>query len=286
MRSRAGRRVARPSEPWRPYVAYFAARFRAQLQYRAAALAGVGTQVFFGLVNVMVLTAFYQFAAPDQPLTQSQAVSYVWIMQALLLVLPFRVDREIEALIRTGNVAYELARPVHLPLVWLARGIADRTAPVLLRAVPQFVFSIVILRAMGWDEIALQAPATVGAGVLAAASAVVGATTATAIGLVASATVFWTIAGTGTSIFFHTAIWLLSGVTIPLPLFPEWFQPVIAALPFRAMVDVPSQIYLGTIAGPAIATQIALQATWAVALFGIAWALINRGSRRVVVQGG
>lgn len=270
----------------RPYLAYFAARFRAQLQYRAAAVAGIGTQIFFGIVNVMVLTAFYRASSEPQPLTVAQAVSYVWLAQALLLVLPFRVDRDVVDLIRTGGVAYELARPVRLQLVWLARGLADRTAPVLLRALPQLLFSTVVLRALGWSDVALQAPASPPAGLLAALSALVGAAVAATIALLAASTLFWTIAGAGTSVLVATAIWILSGVSIPLPLFPDWFQPVLRALPFRAMIDVPFQIYLGSIEGVAIAREIALQLGWAGALFGLAWIAIERGTRRVVVQGG
>jgi len=270
----------------RPYLAYFAARFRVQLQYRAAALAGIVTQVFFGLVNIMVITAFYASSTGAQPLTVQEAVSYVWLAQALLLVLPFRVDQELTRLIRTGNVAYELARPVQLPLVWLARAIADRTAPVLLRAGPQLLFSVVLLRLFGWSEIALAAPASPAAGLLAGVSALAGAAVAATVGLVASATLFWTIAGTGTSILFQTLIWVMSGVNIPLPLWPDWLQPVIRALPFRAMIDVPFQIYLGTISGTEIAPQIALQVVWAAALFGCAWLMVARGTRRLVVQGG
>jgi ABC-2 type transport system permease protein len=270
----------------RAYLAYFAARFRAQLQYRAAAIAGIGTQIFFGLVNIMVITAFYRSSPATQPLTSSQAVTYIWLAQALLLVLPFRVDRELADLIRTGNVAYELARPVRLPLVWLARGIADRTAPVLLRAIPQLFFSVVLLRLLGWPQIALAAPASTAAGVLAGLSALTGTTVSAAIALVASSTLFWTIAGAGTAVLFSTMIWVMSGVTIPLPLFPDWLQPVIHALPFRAMIDVPLQIYLGTIAGREVAGQIALQLGWAATLFGVAWLMIGRGTRRVVIQGG
>ncbi|MFW5742547.1 MAG: ABC transporter permease [Spirochaetota bacterium] len=270
----------------RTYLAYFSARFRAQLQYRAAALAGIGTQIFFGIVNIMVITAFYRASDAAQPLSAEQAVSYIWLAQALLLVLPFRLDREITHLIRTGNIAYELARPVSLPLAWLARGVADRTAPVLLRMVPQLVFSTLLLRLLGWPEIALGAPTSLAAGLLAGLSAIAGAAVSAAIGLIACATLFWTIAGAGTSVLFSTTIWLLSGVTIPLPLFPDWIQPIIRILPFRAMIDVPFQIYLGTVAGADVVLEIATQLVWAIGLGATASLMIARGMRRVEVQGG
>ncbi len=270
----------------RPYLAFFAARFRSQLQYRAAAWAGVVTQIFFGLVSVMVLVAFYRAAGTDAPLTQSQSVSYVWLGQALLLILPFRLDPELREMIQTGDVAYELARPVFLPLSWFARGVADRVAPALLRALPQFAFSMLILPWIGWEEIALVPPASAAAFGLFLVSAVLGSLVAAAIGLIAAATLFWTIAGHGTSILVQTIVWVLSGVSIPLPLYPEWFQPVIRALPFRAMLDTPFQIYLGTTEASAVGGELLMQLFWAVGLFVLAWILIGRGSRRVVVQGG
>ena len=39
---------------WRPYRAILDVRFRVLLQYRAAAIAGVWTQLFFGFVFIMV----------------------------------------------------------------------------------------------------------------------------------------------------------------------------------------------------------------------------------------
>ena len=270
----------------RPYVAFFAARFRSQLQYRAAAWAGVGTQVFFGLVSVMVLAAFYRAAGEHAPLTQSQAISYVWLGQALLLILPFRLDPELRDMIKSGDVAYELARPVFLPLSWLVRGFADRTAPVLLRAVPQFIFSMLLLPLVGWEEIALIAPIEWSVIPWFLLSAFLGSLVAAAIGLISTATMFWTIAGQGTATLVTMVVWVMSGVNVPLPLYPEWLQPAIRVLPFRAMLDTPFQIYLGTITPRDIVPELVLQLVWAIALFVFAWFLIARGARRVVVQGG
>ena len=41
------------------YTALVSAHFRTLLQYRAAALAGLGTQLFWGLIRVMIFEAFY-----------------------------------------------------------------------------------------------------------------------------------------------------------------------------------------------------------------------------------
>ena len=53
----------------RPYSAIVSARFRMLLQYRAAAVAGLWTQVFFGFVLLMIYEAFYGSTAVPPPMT-------------------------------------------------------------------------------------------------------------------------------------------------------------------------------------------------------------------------
>ena len=68
----------------RPYRAILSARFRMLLQYRAAALAGLWTQAFFGFVLLMIYEAFYRSTTAPQPMTFTEIVSYFWLVQALL----------------------------------------------------------------------------------------------------------------------------------------------------------------------------------------------------------
>ena len=65
-------------------------------------LAGLWTQIFFGLVMIMVYEAFYRSTDRPQPMTFPQVVSYVWLGQALLALLPWNVDAEVEMQRRGG----------------------------------------------------------------------------------------------------------------------------------------------------------------------------------------
>ena len=109
------------------YLAIIAARFRALLQYRAAALAGLFTQVFFGLVRIMILRAFYAASVTAAPISLPRVVTYVWLGQATLLLVPWRTDEDVAEQINTGNVVYELTRPLDLYGVWFARSLAWRS---------------------------------------------------------------------------------------------------------------------------------------------------------------
>ncbi|MEM7018967.1 MAG: hypothetical protein AAF512_16705, partial [Pseudomonadota bacterium] len=87
------------------YFAVISARYRMLLQYRAAAFAGLVTQLFWGAIRLMVLAAFYNASTQSSPMTFEAIVAYVWLGQALLGLLPWNIDPEIDTKMRDGSVA-------------------------------------------------------------------------------------------------------------------------------------------------------------------------------------
>jgi ABC-2 type transport system permease protein len=259
-------------------VAILSARFRVLLQYRAAAAAGVGTQLFWGLVRVMIFQAFYASTIAPQPMSIGEVVTYIWLGQALLGMLPWGVDRDVQAIVRSGVVAYEIARPVDLYSFWFARSVALRSAPTILRALPQFVIATAFLGMSppaSWSAASAWLVATVGALILSAA-----------ITTLITVSLLWTISGEGPAVILIASVTLLSGMVVPLPLFPDWAQTMLSVLPFRGLMDAPFRLYLGHIPASGVLGILAHQAIW-IGVFVIAGrALLARGMRRVVIQGG
>lgn len=262
----------------RAYLAILSARFRTLLQYRAAAVAGLGTQLFWGLIRVMIFEAFYASSTAPQPMTFAQVVTYVWLGQATIRLLIWRADPDVERMIRTGTVAYELIRPVDLYWLWFSRSIANLTAPTVLRAVPMVIIAALLL--------GMQAPASIGAAAAWALAMAMAVLLAAAMTTLQSILLMWTISGQGVSTLLPALVWSLSGMILPLPFFPDWMQPILHALPFRGMMDVPFRIYIGHIQAGGWLGVLAHQAGWAIGLVLLGrWAL-RRGTRRLVVQGG
>lgn len=269
----------------RAYAAIVAARFRALLQYRAAALGGLFTQTFFGLVRIMILQAFYAAATVAAPMTLRNVVSYVWLGQATLLLIPWRADQDVADQIRSGNVVFELTRPLDLHGLWLARSFAWRTAPVLLRMLPMFIVAMLIIPAIAPDW-GLAPPPGIAAfvmWVLCFAGAVLVSTSLTAL---MNVTMMWTITGDGVPMLVATCATMFGGLVIPLPLFPDWAQPILYALPFAGMLDLPARVFTGDIAAAQAGWVLAHQLAWTLALVGFGRWLLSRGVRRLVVQGG
>ena len=271
---------------FRPYAAVVSARFRVLLQYRAAALAGLWTQLFFGLVLIMVYEAFYASNAAARPMTFGQLVSYVWLGQALLAMLPWNVDAEVRAMVRNGAVAYELCRPLDLYSFWYARALAWRTAPTVLRAAPMCVIASVGLPLVGLDEWRLVPPASLASaaafGIVLTCTLLLGCAISTLINI----SLLWTISGEGAVLLLTTAVAFLSGMIVPLPLFPDWAQPALRVLPFAGLVDFPFRIFTGHIAPGDAGWVLFHQLAWTLAFVVAGRWLLGRGLSRVVVQGG
>jgi len=268
-----------------PYAAILSARFRTMLQYRAAALAGVWTQLFFGLVMIMVYEGFYASTDAPQPMTFPEVVTYIWLGQALLALLPWNVDAEVRAMVRSGAVAYELCRPVDLYGLWFARAMAWRTAPTLLRAVPMTIVAMFVFPLVGLEEWRLSPP-TAPAGTAFIAAIACTLLLSCALTTLLNISLMWTISADGAVIFLTALVTLLSGMVVPLPLFPDWAQPVLRALPFAGLVDLPYRIYSGNLAVSGVRAVLAHQVLWTAVLILVGRWLLARGLRRVVVQGG
>lgn len=261
-----------------PYIAVLSARFRTLLQYRAAALAGFGTQLFWGLIRIMIFEAFYRSSTLPQPLTYEQVVTYVWLSQAFLVLVPFSADPDVRSLIRSGNVVYELVRPANLYFFWFSRSIAQRTAPGLFRALPMFITACLFF------DMALPttAYATAAWGVSMIFAVIIGAALTNLLNI----SMMWTISGEGLGTLLSASAWLLSGITLPLLFFPDWSQGFLNALPFRYMMDVPFRFYLGQIPPSDLWHHLPNQLFWAFALIGMGHFALDKATRRLVVQGG
>jgi ABC-2 type transport system permease protein len=270
-----------------PYRGLIGARFRMLLQYRAGALGGMWTQTFFGLVLIMVYDAFYRSApAAVRPMGFGQVASYVWLGQALLAMLPWNVDQEMRAAMRSGAVAYELCRPVDLYAWWYARSIAQRTAPALLRAVPIVLIAGIGLPLVGLGEWRLAPPASLAAAAAFAVELACAVALASALSVLLYLTMMWTVVADGAVMILATAVQLFSGVLVPLPLLPGWVQPVLGWLPFAGLLDLPARTYSGHLAAGEFGLAVARQLGWTAALIALGRWLLGRGLRRVVVDGG
>lgn len=260
------------------YLAILKARMATLLQYRGAAFAGVATQIFWAIIKTMIMTAFYSIAPTSQPITLSQAITFIWLGQALLAILPWTIDKELEAQVKNGNVSYELIRPLNLYSLWYARSFAIRSIPTTMRCIPVLLFGVLFF--------GLSAPLSWSASIAFGISLCLGALISAAITTLVIISLFWTISGEGIQRMMPHIALLLSGLVVPLPLFPEWLQPFLSLQPLRGIIDIPCRIYTGVISIHDTPYYFGFQVIWILLLMGLGRWLMSRALRQVEIQGG
>lgn len=261
-----------------PALALFRARFRVLLQYRAAALAGFVTQLFWGLIRVMIFTAFYRGATGAVPMTVAEVTAYIWLSQACFALLPWNVDGELQGLVRSGQVAYELVRPMGLYRQWFFRCLAARTAPPLLRGLPLFFCA--------WAFFDLPLPADVATAVVWAGSMVGAVLLSAAISTLLNLSLLFLLNGEGISGLSAACVTLFSGMVLPLPLFPDAVRTILDLLPFRGLIDAPFRLYIGHLPLSGAGGVLLHQAVWILLLAAAGHALARRAEARMIIQGG
>ncbi|XMB85940.1 hypothetical protein RJG79_11135 [Mycoplasmatota bacterium WC44] len=240
------------------------------------------TQMFFGLVIVMVYLAFYESADPSElPMTIAQTVTYAWLAQSLLGLLPWRGDNDIQDMIRNGDFAYELVRPLDTYNYWYYRIMAKRIAATIVRCIPLLVIVILFFPA----ELTIGPPESLFGFLLFLITLIGGVILGGALSNIITISVLFTI-GDGIERLFPALVTIFSGMLIPLSFFPDWSQLFLKLLPFSGLVDGPYKFYLGIYEASDLAFVLIHQLFWTVAFIILGRLMINLAKKRIVVQGG
>jgi ABC-2 type transport system permease protein len=263
------------------YAAVAARSFRRFSTYRTATVAGVFTNSVFGVIYSYAYLALWHQRPDAGGYDATDAVTYVWLGQALLMTVALwggGTTDDLAERIRTGDVAIDLYRPVGLIGWYLAGDLGRAAYHLLARGVAPTVFGLLLF------GIALPPTPAAATGFL--ASLVLAVVTSFGIRFLVACTAFWLLDQTGLRMLSGVLAIFLSGMTLPLVIFPEPLRSIALALPWASYLQTPADIWLGHRAGPAIAEGLLVQALWAVVLLGLARAVLTAATRKVVVQGG
>ncbi len=263
------------------YFSFFKLRFGIGLQYRFSALAGLATQFFWGLMMLFLYEAFYKNNIPT-PMEWSELVSYVWLGQAFYAVVFFRVlDADIYNSIKTGQIAYELVRPLNIYWMWFVKICAWRLSACILRLVPVILFACLLP-----NQFSLGAPASLASFLLFLITLILGLLISTALAMLIYVLMFYTTSCVGIFNSYAAIASFMSGMNIPILFMPESFQKLCFILPFRLNMDLPMRLYVGNITVSEGIDSLLLQIAWLLALIPIGNFLMKKVGKRLVVQGG
>lgn len=264
------------------YISILKIRIIRALQYRAAAWAGVFTQLFWGILRIMILVAFYRSATSQPPVPLAQMADYVWLGQAfLMLTILWVQDGKLLQNITDGNIAYELCRPYRIYPFWFMRTLSMRIALTMMRCLP-----ILLVAGLLPEPYRMHLPAGVAALVLFLLSLALGTLLAVALSMLVYLMTFYTMSAHGPRFIVGLISDFMMGIVVPIPLMPDAVQKIMNLFPFRYMADVPFRIYSGNIVGVDIISTMGVQVFWLAAIILLGSMGFQKVQKHVLVQGG
>lgn len=248
------------------------------LTYRAAAVAGLITNVFFGMLRMAILLALYGEAQEVAGYTIPGIITYTAITQAVIAYLSMFGWVDLMNSVYSGEVAADLLKPMNYFLFWLAQDLGRAAVALLLRGV-----SIMLIYAVLFD---LTYPQTAGQWLALAVAMLLSWLISFAWRFLLNLAAFWTTNAIGIGRFGAVLALFFSGFLMPLRFFPDWVTQVAAYTPFPYMVDTVVEVYLGIVEGEALLILLLTQLLWVVLLILLGQVVLKTAVRRLVIVGG
>jgi viologen exporter family transport system permease protein len=259
----------------RAYVELARAGWRRYATYRVATLAGLFTNTVFGFVRAAVLIAALHTAGTINGWDTSDAVTYTWLTQALIMFVAIWNWNDIALRVQSGDIATDLQRPIDFQAQWLATDYGRAWYQLLARGIPPFVVGALVYH--------VRLPAHVGTWLLFAASLVLAVSVSFGIRFIVNVSAFWLLDWRGASALSTVLASVASGFIVPIAFFPPWTERLLNNLPWASFIQAPIDVFLER---PDAWFWLVRQACWTFALFVIGRMLFDTATRRLVVQGG
>jgi ABC-2 type transport system permease protein len=204
--------------------------------------------------------------------------TYLVLAYAVNALLSFSSTARLYNLVRTGDIAQELLRPVDYLAAQLAIALGGGLIEGLVSAA--LALAVAVL------AVGVAPPASPTAALLFLPSIALGFVIKFLISFLAALLCFWTVNGVGL-IWAQTAVVnLFSGALVPLAFFPNWLRVFATWAPFQGIIATPLAIYQGQAAGWELVGAIGLQMLWAALLLALARVLWGPATRALDIQGG
>jgi len=263
------------------YAAVAGRSFQRYATYRAATLAGVFTNTVFGVIICYTYIALWQQRPSLGGYDVSDALTYAWLGQSLVVtvaIFGMGFQDEFADRVRRGDIAVDLYRPVSLQLWWLASDLGRAFFQVAARGIPPTLIGAVLFD--------LRFPADPLVWIWFAVSVGLAVVVSFGYRYLVGLSAFWLVDSRGLEYLVGVAALFLSGMALPLVVFPDWLGTIARILPFSATIQVPNDIFLGKDTGWDLVAALGFQLAWAIGLLACGHLVTALATRKLVVAGG
>jgi ABC-2 type transport system permease protein len=252
--------------------------YRRFLTYRAATLAGLVTNFFFGILRASILVALYGTQTEVEGISINAAITYAAMTQAVIGYLSLFSWFDLMTTIYTGEVATDLLKPMSYVGFWMAKDLGRAIVQLLFRG-----FTVMAGYALLFDLIWPQGSIQL---LTLCLTLIFSWMISFLWRFLVNLAAFWTPNARGVLRLFFTLSWFFSGFLMPLRFFPDWVVKLSYLTPFPHMLNTVVEVYLGVLDGAGLLQAIAYQIIWIITLFVAGQIILRAGMRRLVILGG
>ena len=248
------------------------------LTYRAATIAGLLTNYFFGILRATIFVALYDLQPSVEGITLQGAITYAALGQALIGYLSLFNWYDLMDTVYTGDISSDLLKPMDFFRFWMAQDLGRAIVQLLLRGITLMI-GFAIIYDIQWPR----SPGYILATLL---SVILSWLLSFSWRFLINLSAFWTPNARGILRFFFVLSWFLSGFLMPLRFFPSWVYQISQLTPFPHTFNTVIEIYLGVLTGTHLFMALVKQLLWSLALIGLGQFVLRAGTKRLAILGG
>ena len=261
----------------RVYGAVLAMVPKFYMAYRAWVWAEFVVQIVSMTILVFFWRGVYANSTTLSGLSLSATLNYILIAQMLLPLIENRLIFNFGWMIREGQVAIDLLRPMDFQARFYVDAVGNLGLNLLLK-VPLLIIAVAFF--------GLQLPADPLVWAVFIIAQLLGHAVLLFFDWIFSCLAFYSTETWGLSVVRVAVATFFSGSLLPLQMLPDWLRGIASALPFAQSVAVPVSLLSGITPLSDAPGVWAVQIIWLVGLALISRAVFNVSLRKVTVQGG
>jgi ABC-2 type transport system permease protein len=260
------------------YIAVALTAYRRQLMYQRANIAGLLTNIFFGIVFSYTIIALFHARPVVAGYDVRDTLRYTWAVQAAVMPILTFGWTDLMRTIQSGEFVADLSKPCNFYWYWFSREMGKSAYYLIYRGIPTY--------AVGALLFGLGIPGSWNTWLVLPFVLVVGIMMGFAFRFLHNMVAFWLLEARAFVTMATVIALFFTGSYIPIPFFPPLMRTAIEWLPFNGFINLPVQVFLGKLDGMALLVFFARQIAWLILMTtGVHW-LMGRAFRHVIAQGG
>ena len=259
----------------RKYLRYSYISIKEYLAYPSNILAELLSKFIYLFMQISLWKALFAGAEWHGNLSCSDTVKYVAAACVVSIIIECKTIDIMNRQIRSGDIVNDLLRPMDFKVMMLFKHFGNTMIKSLLIAVPTYFFAIRLISGVPFSADRL---------LWGLVSVVLAYAIHFLYSLVIGMLAFFLIVTWPLNMLLGAIYKLLSGIWIPVTMFPGLLYKINMFLPFRAVYAIPVSLLTGSITD--VKGSILCQLMWLAVFLLLTEFVWMKGYKKLIVQGG